>query len=492
MLEMVTRVVLFATLTRLWVDLCLAHYSLYISEENLQSYYSNSAYADLIQGQFVPIVDDGEVLIGDGGALLLIEVTSGSGVSGSGYSLSPGHDVTGRSLDYSSVKSLPPFPAHVDTVNFTWISKTMINYTLRATQEGGQLWNPSFGVPSTGLIPRNLSSLQMRAQCRPLAMETGRVHMNLTTLINQSEALVYFFLDKSCNDTVMPSLSTVIQASVTQELNSVTSHSLPFSLSVLLMTTSRVPVFSPTPTVLPHPLASAPILATPGPVFFSSPIASSVTASFLSHTPVLVTDMPSPSSLPTGEPSLSSLSVVSTALVSPYLSSSSIHRTLPPLVELSSSLISTSIASLFLSTFNISPSTTSSFSLSTFNPSPLTPLSSSTLQISHPLYPSTTVSLSTSSPTIMSTPLFQSSTLSVEGSMSTSAIIGNSSVRSKEISTAKVSSSIILTIPGPGDSSSQLLILVCAPIGGILVACILLSLCLVVCFKFKTSKKGAM
>ena len=44
---------------------------------------------------------------------------------------------------------------------------------------------------------------------------------------------------------------------------------------------------------------------------------------------------------------------------------------------------------------------------------------------------------------------------------------------------------------GPGDSSSQLLILVCAPIGGILVACILLSLCLV-CFKFKTSKKGAM
>ena len=33
-----------------------------------------------------------------------------------------------------------------------------INYTLRATQEGGQLWNPSFGVPSTGLIPRNLSS----------------------------------------------------------------------------------------------------------------------------------------------------------------------------------------------------------------------------------------------------------------------------------------------------------------------------------------------
>jgi hypothetical protein len=122
---MVTEVVvLFATL---WVDLCLAHYSLYISEENLQSYYSNSAYVDLIQGQFVPIVDDGEVLIGDGGALLLIEVTSGSGVSGSGYSLSPVHDVTGRSLDYSSMKSLPPFPAHVDTVNFTWISKTMVS-----------------------------------------------------------------------------------------------------------------------------------------------------------------------------------------------------------------------------------------------------------------------------------------------------------------------------------------------------------------------------
>ena len=39
----------------------------------------------------------------------------------------------------------------------------------------------------------------MRVQCRPLAMETGRVHFNLTTVINQSEALVYFFLDKSCN-----------------------------------------------------------------------------------------------------------------------------------------------------------------------------------------------------------------------------------------------------------------------------------------------------
>lgn len=34
----------------LWVQLSLAHYSLYISEDKLQSYYADSVYAELVQG----------------------------------------------------------------------------------------------------------------------------------------------------------------------------------------------------------------------------------------------------------------------------------------------------------------------------------------------------------------------------------------------------------------------------------------------------------
>ena len=44
-------VVRVATLIALWIDLCQAQYSLYISEENLQTYYSNSPHEELVQGE---------------------------------------------------------------------------------------------------------------------------------------------------------------------------------------------------------------------------------------------------------------------------------------------------------------------------------------------------------------------------------------------------------------------------------------------------------
>ena len=52
--------------------------------------------------------------------------------------------------------------------------------------------------------------------------------------------------------------------------------------------------------------------------------------------------------------------------------------------------------------------------------------------------------------------------------------------------------SIFHNCTGQTDSSSELLILVCAPIGGVLLACIVISLCLVLCLKLKTSRKKTM
>lgn len=77
----------------------------------------------------MPIVDDGEILVSDNGSLLLSAVPSGSVGSGSGYNLAPGHNVGSRSLDsvFDSSMQLPPLPAHVDTVNFTWVATAMVS-----------------------------------------------------------------------------------------------------------------------------------------------------------------------------------------------------------------------------------------------------------------------------------------------------------------------------------------------------------------------------
>lgn len=83
-------------------------------------------------GHYVQIVRDGELLVGDDGSLLLSPVgTSGSGDlelnpdsdlgSGNG-----GNDLLKRSLSPSS-QTLPPLPAHVEMVNFTWIAYTTVS-----------------------------------------------------------------------------------------------------------------------------------------------------------------------------------------------------------------------------------------------------------------------------------------------------------------------------------------------------------------------------
>lgn len=43
-------------LATLWLDLSLAQYSLYITEEHLQTYYSDTDYAELVQGEFFLLV----------------------------------------------------------------------------------------------------------------------------------------------------------------------------------------------------------------------------------------------------------------------------------------------------------------------------------------------------------------------------------------------------------------------------------------------------
>lgn len=42
-----------AVLALLWLDFSVAQYSLYITEEHLQSYFSNTDYAELVQGEFI-------------------------------------------------------------------------------------------------------------------------------------------------------------------------------------------------------------------------------------------------------------------------------------------------------------------------------------------------------------------------------------------------------------------------------------------------------
>lgn len=41
-----------AVLAMLLLDFSVAHYSLYITEEHLQSYYSDTDHAELVQGEF--------------------------------------------------------------------------------------------------------------------------------------------------------------------------------------------------------------------------------------------------------------------------------------------------------------------------------------------------------------------------------------------------------------------------------------------------------
>lgn len=42
-----------AVLAMLWLDFSVAQYSLYITEEHLQSYYTDTEYAELVQGEFM-------------------------------------------------------------------------------------------------------------------------------------------------------------------------------------------------------------------------------------------------------------------------------------------------------------------------------------------------------------------------------------------------------------------------------------------------------
>lgn len=75
-------------------------------------------------GQFVSIVDNGTVLIEENGTLILTEVTGIDGGSGSGHFLSPDPDIP------PTFQVLPPLPADVERVDFTWFSYVTVSLFL--------------------------------------------------------------------------------------------------------------------------------------------------------------------------------------------------------------------------------------------------------------------------------------------------------------------------------------------------------------------------
>ena len=72
----------------------------------------------LLPGQMVEIVRDGAAVLADDGSLLLSPAVGvGSGGSGSGHMLS----------ERSVGQRLPPLPARVDMVDFTWVAATRVS-----------------------------------------------------------------------------------------------------------------------------------------------------------------------------------------------------------------------------------------------------------------------------------------------------------------------------------------------------------------------------
>ena len=77
------------------------------------------------------IVEDGEVRVDGTGGLLLSQVSGGSGQTGSGGL--PGTEGESGEMSTSpvspaSMQALPPLPAHVDSVDFTWVSADMVSF----------------------------------------------------------------------------------------------------------------------------------------------------------------------------------------------------------------------------------------------------------------------------------------------------------------------------------------------------------------------------
>lgn len=79
----------------------------------------------LLVGHNVEIVRDGELLVGDDGSLLLSQV-GGSGDLDLNPDLGSGNDLFERSIS-PMPQTLPPLPAHVEVVAFTWIAHTMVS-----------------------------------------------------------------------------------------------------------------------------------------------------------------------------------------------------------------------------------------------------------------------------------------------------------------------------------------------------------------------------
>lgn len=85
-------------------------------------------YVHLLIGHNVEIVRDGELLVGDDGSLLLSPV-GGSGDLDLDPDLGSGNgdnDLFERSIS-PMLETLPPLPAHVEVVDFTWIAYTTVS-----------------------------------------------------------------------------------------------------------------------------------------------------------------------------------------------------------------------------------------------------------------------------------------------------------------------------------------------------------------------------